>query len=221
MTRPPMARRAQAADAAVGPCIPLGRPAQLAVPEPAGHGLPRLRELDGPAQGRPADAGVPIRCVNMRNIYIVSIMTCARASQGPTCLLCRRAPAEKAFPGLQLERRTKLDDAIDPERRRAWRRPAQGRRNLILRSVVSSRSPRVTHSFRYGGAPYRFLYGGAPYKSPKIVENRAACGGCGSLAARAVDTYRQKSLNCQKSAACGGSPRFSRTSESHSYSHRP
>jgi hypothetical protein len=61
----------------------------------------------------------------MRNIYIVSIMTCARASQGPTCLLCRRAPAEKAFPGLQLERRTKLDDAIDPERRRAWRRPAQ------------------------------------------------------------------------------------------------
>jgi hypothetical protein len=33
----------------------------------------------------------------------------------------------------------------------------------------------------------------------KIVENRATCGGCGGLAARAVDTYRQKSLNCRKS----------------------
>jgi hypothetical protein len=29
----------------------------------------------------------------------------------------------------------------------------------------------------------------------QIAENRAACGGCGSLAARAADTYRQKSLN--------------------------
>jgi hypothetical protein len=70
--------------------------------------------------------------------------------------------------------------------------------NLILRSVVSSRAPRVSHSFRYGGAPYRFLYGGAPYKSPKVVENRAACSGCDSLAARAVDTYLQKSLNCRE-----------------------
>ena len=34
-----------------------------------------------------------------------------------------------------------------------------------------------------------------PYKSPKIAVNRTGCGGCGSLAARAVDTYRQKSLN--------------------------
>ena len=73
-----------------------------------------------------------------------------------------------------------------------------GRCNLLLRSVVSSRSPRVTHSFHYAGAPYKYLYGGAPYKSPKIAENRAACGGCGSLAVRAADTYRQKSLNCQE-----------------------
>ena len=32
----------------------------------------------------------------------------------------------------------------------------------------------------------------------QIAENRAACGGCGSLAVRAADTYRQKSLNCRK-----------------------
>ena len=32
----------------------------------------------------------------------------------------------------------------------------------------------------------------------QIAENRAACGGCGSLAARAADTYRQKSLHCRK-----------------------
>ena len=38
---------------------------------------------------------------------------------------------------------------------------APGRRNLILRFVVSSRSSRVTHSFNYGGAPYKCLYGGA------------------------------------------------------------
>jgi hypothetical protein len=45
-----------------------------------------------------------------------------------------------------------------------------------------------------------FVYcdGEAPYKLPKIAENRAACGGRGSLAAGAVDTYRQKSLNCPK-----------------------
>jgi hypothetical protein len=74
-----------------------------------------------------------------------------------------------------------------------------GRCNLILQqSVVSSRSPRVTHSFYYAGAPYKYLYGGAPYKSPKIAENRAARGGCSSLPARAADTYRQKSLNCRK-----------------------
>jgi hypothetical protein len=75
-----------------------------------------------------------------------------------------------------------------------------GRRNLILRSVESSRSPRVTHSFHYAGTPHKCLYGAAPYKSPKIAENRVTCGGrwvCG-LAARAADKYRQKSLNCRK-----------------------
>jgi hypothetical protein len=50
----------------------------------------------------------------------------------------------------------------------------------------------------YSGAPYKYLYGGPPYKSPKISENRAACGGCDSLAARAADTYRQKSMSCRK-----------------------
>jgi hypothetical protein len=44
--------------------------------------------------------------------------------------------------------------------------------------------------------PYKYLYGRAPYKSTKIDDNRAACGGCGSLAARVADTCRQKSLNC-------------------------
>jgi hypothetical protein len=56
-----------------------------------------------------------------------------------------------------------------------------------------------------------------PYKSPKIAENRAACGGRGSLAARVADKYRQKiaPLNCRKKRRPpgGGSPRFSRTSE--------
>jgi hypothetical protein len=51
------------------------------------------------------------------------------------------------------------------------------------------------HSVHYAGAPYKCLYGGAPYKSPKIAENRAACGSCGNLAAREADTHRQKSLN--------------------------
>jgi hypothetical protein len=57
---------------------------------------------------------------------------------------------------------------------------ARGRCNLILRSVVSSRSPRVTHSFHYTGAPSTYLYGGAPAphtnrrKSPKIAPHAAA-----------------------------------------------
>jgi hypothetical protein len=85
----------------------------------------------------------------------------------------------------------------------AWRKkkllaPILDRCNLILRTVVSSRSPSVTHSFHYAGAPYKYLYGGAPYKSPKIAENCASCGGCGSLAARVADTYHQKSLSCRK-----------------------
>jgi hypothetical protein len=46
--------------------------------------------------------------------------------------------------------------------------------NLILRSVVSGRSPRVTHSFHYAGAPYKYLYSGAPYKSPKTAPPVAA-----------------------------------------------
>jgi hypothetical protein len=78
------------------------------------------------------------------------------------------------------------------------RRP---RRNLILRAVVSSRSPRVTHSFRYAyGRPVQIFVWRGPIQIAEIVENRAACGGCGSLAARAVDTYRQKSLNYRKKA---------------------
>ena len=48
------------------------------------------------------------------------------------------------------------------------RRPSQ----LDFLKGGSSRSPRVTHSFHYAGAPYKCLYGGAPYKSPKITENR-------------------------------------------------
>ena len=54
----------------------------------------------------------------------------------------------------------------------------------------------------YAGARYKCLcvYGGARYKSPEIAENRDTSGGRSrdSLAARAADTYRQKSLNCQK-----------------------
>jgi hypothetical protein len=62
------------------------------------------------------------------------------------------------------------------------------------------------------------LYGGAPYKSPKIAEHRAACGGCCSLAARAADTYISSKIAelPGKAPTCGGSPRFSRTSECHS-----
>ena len=51
-----------------------------------------------------------------------------------------------------------------------------GRCNLILRSVVSSRSPRVADLFHYVGAPYKYLYGGAPNKSPKIAPRAAAVG---------------------------------------------
>jgi hypothetical protein len=46
--------------------------------------------------------------------------------------------------------------------------------------------------------PIQYLYGEDPYKSPKMAKNRAVCDGCGSSAARAADTYRQKSLICQK-----------------------
>jgi hypothetical protein len=49
-------------------------------------------------------------------------------------------------------------------------RMSLGRRNLILRSTESSRSPRVTHSFHYAGPPYKCSYGGPPYKSPKIAK---------------------------------------------------
>jgi hypothetical protein len=54
--------------------------------------------------------------------------------------------------------------------------------------------------------------------SPKIAENRAACGGCDSLAARVADTYRQKSLNYRKKRRLWriSEVRFSRTSEGHS-----
>ena len=59
---------------------------------------------------------------------------------------------------------------------------------------------RVTHSFHCAGALHKYLYRGAPYKSPKIAENCAACGGCGSLEVwpRARRTYRPKSLNFRK-----------------------
>ena len=88
------------------------------------------------------------------------------------------------------------DRSFPVPRRAAGFARAWGRLNLILRFVKSSRSPRVTHSFHYAGAPNKYLYCGALYKSPKITENRAACGGRGSLPARAADKYRQKSLNC-------------------------
>jgi hypothetical protein len=72
-----------------------------------------------------------------------------------------------------------------------------GRRNLILRSVGSSRSPRVTqHPFHYVCRdPIQMFVWRGPIQ---IVENRAACGGRGSLPARRADTYRPKSLNCRK-----------------------
>ena len=59
-------------------------------------------------------------------------------------------------------------------------------------------------------------YGGGPYKSPKIAENRAICGDCGSLAARAADTSSTIAELLKKCRPDGGSPRFSRTSEGHS-----
>jgi hypothetical protein len=81
------------------------------------------------------------------------------------------------------------------------RRPIPlGRRNLMLRSVESSRSSRVNHSFHHdAGALYKCLYGGGPciQIAENRRENRAACGGRGSLAALASDKYRQKSLNCR------------------------
>jgi hypothetical protein len=55
-------------------------------------------------------------------------------------------------------------------------------------------------------------------KSPKITEIRATCG-CGNLAARTADTYRQKSLNCRKKRRLRRISKVHRswTSEGHSY----
>jgi hypothetical protein len=57
------------------------------------------------------------------------------------------------------------------------RRSTLNRHSLILRSVVSSRSPRVTRLFRYGGAVYKFLYGGAPHKFCVRTNNANSVGG--------------------------------------------
>jgi hypothetical protein len=52
-----------------------------------------------------------------------------------------------------------------------------GRRNLILRSLISSRSPRVTRPFRYGGAPYKFFIWRAPYKFCVRAHSANSVGG--------------------------------------------
>jgi hypothetical protein len=77
--------------------------------------------------------------------------------------------------------------------------------NLILRPVlVSSRSPRVTHSFHYAmlymipgrRGPIQIFVRRGPIQ---IAENRAACDAAAAVVwPRAADTYRQKSLNCRK-----------------------